>query len=151
MKKKMKASVLFRKMIHVACSDYRQLLGVSDYEIKIVYKDDDRKSTTMRDENGDYDVLADCKTDRRYLVATINIYPVLWVKWQKKQTTTEDVLRTIAHECAHIATEHLFTLAVSIYKDSGEMEDAHEMLTERFSRVVYQLERDQAELKRLRK
>jgi hypothetical protein len=78
-------------------------------------------------ENGGL-VAADINVNRRYLTADINIYPHGVKQW--RNGTDEDMERIVAHETAHIATQHLFDVAVATYRDEGEMHDAWETLTE---------------------
>src|SRR5258707_814799 len=75
-------------------------IGVSHYTGDILYMEKDK-------ENCEGDItLAQCNVDRRYLRATIKIYPALVRRW--KTDGDQYVEDTIAHEVAHIATQHMF-------------------------------------------
>ena len=102
-------------------------MGVSEFIGDILWKSEDKLS-----EDG-YKIQAEINVDRRYLRATLSIYPIFIVDWKERGDSETE--RVIAHEVAHIATAHLYYLATCIYKDSGEMKDAWETLTERIGRL----------------
>lgn len=121
-----------KKLIREACKRHAWNLQVTEYEIDIHYMTDDVED--------DFSITnASITTDRRYLSATLKIYPHLLKRAKKEGLhVIEDV---IAHEMSHIVTDHLYCLATSIYKDDGEMKDAWESLTERISRLSLALEK----------
>lgn len=124
--KKMKALVI------AAIKRHAWNIGVSHYTGDILYMEEDCKK-------GEYFTLASADVDRRYLRATFKIYPELIKRWEREgDQYVEDA---IAHEVAHIATQHLYDVAVATYRDEGEMKDAWETLTEVVSRLSIKLDK----------
>ncbi len=109
-------------------------IGVSHYSGDILYMEDD----ATKDED-DSQTIATIDVDRRYLKATIKIFPYAIREW--KQVGDDFIKNAIAHEVAHIATSHLHWLAVSVYKDSGEMKDAWETLTQVVANLSLKIEK----------
>jgi len=89
---------------------------------------------------GDSSVLASMNVDMRYLNANLYIYPSMIRNWNQKIMDDEDIKDAIAHEISHIATNHMYMLATSIYKDEGEMKDAWESLTTVIGRLVHEID-----------
>lgn len=119
---------------------YAWNIGVSHYQGDIHYMaepdtDDGHRGVT----------LATMTTDRRYLRATLRIFPLLVKKW--KEGEKDYVSAVIAHEVGHLATQHLYDVAVATYRDDGEMKDAWETLTEVVGRMAHKI----AELEEKRK
>lgn len=102
-------------------------IGVSHYNGDIIYADDDKKSDDGGFVNGEMHV------DRRYLHATLYIFPEAIRNWQ--QDGDDFIEHLVAHEAAHIATQHMMDLVISCYKDQGETKDAWESLTEMIGRM----------------
>lgn len=98
-------------------------IGVSHYDIDILYMDKDK-----HDDDTDDIVMAEMTTNRRYLNGVMKIYPALIKMWDKKEK--DEIKRCIHHEVAHLATQHVMDLMVSCYKDEGETKDAWETLTQ---------------------
>ncbi len=114
-----------KKYIHTLCQQHAWNMGVSHYTIDIVYMKEDKP-------DGEFDVHAEMTVDRRYLHGTLTIYPAAFAKWKKNDQSMNHV---IAHEIAHLATDHLHRMATCVYKDEGEVKDAWEMLTESISQM----------------
>lgn len=129
------------KGIEKACKEYivsrfrkhAWNIGVSNYQVDFHYMDEACESD-HKDGAFDHITNAEINVDRRYLHATIKIYPKVWREmWEKGDKKRID--EVVAHETAHIATQHMMTLAVSCYKDEGETKDAWESLTEVVARL----------------
>jgi hypothetical protein len=116
-----------RKLVRESFVRHARNIGVGHYTTDIHYMTADKPS------QDDSSVAADITVNRRYLTAEIHIYPHGVQYWRRNGDAAMD--RVIAHETSHIATQHLFDVAVATYRDEGEMKDAWETLTE----VVAQL------------
>lgn len=132
MKKSNPVPEKIKKLVREACKRHAWNLQVTEYQIDVHYMTEDK-------EDDDGITQADMTTDRRYLKATLRIYPHLLETAKKKGISVIDDV--VAHEISHIATSHLYELATSIYKDEGEMKDAWESLTERISRLSLALDK----------
>lgn len=109
-------------------------MGVSHYMGDIIYMQKDKS----RDDDGT--TLAECRVDRRYLTASFRIYPAAVKEWKERgDVAMEEV---IAHEVAHILTDHLHYLAICCYKDEGETKDAWESLTSSIARISEKLDKE---------
>lgn len=109
-----------------------KILNLNDYSVQIRWmKENDEGS--LREGN---DLLASIHVDKRYLKATIAVFPCLVTKWSDKKNGKEDIKHALFHEVAHIATQHFFDVATSIYKDEGETKDAWETCTERIAQLT---------------
>lgn len=104
-------------------------IGVSHFELDIEYMAD-QKSEDCKHEV----TQGEMKTDRRYLHGTLRLYPVVLKNWEKGEK--DQVKKVVYHEIAHLATQHIFDIATSCYKDEGETKDAWESLTEVISRMA---------------
>ena len=124
----------FQNLVTDCVDKYVKILGVSEYDVDFLYVGEDDKKPGR-----EYDsyILASTSVTRRYLTATIKIYPHLVTRWKKRGR--EAVEECMAHECSHIATQHVFDLVTSCYKDEGEVLDAWESLTERMGRIAARL------------
>lgn len=124
----------FKAIIRDSASRYRHKLGFLHFEVKILYMDDDLDA---EDSSRGGLVRAQFNADRRYLRGTMKIYPNLYESWSKKEFSTEEVKKIIAHEISHMATQHMFDVAVASFKDEGETKDAWESLTTIVGRLLY--------------
>jgi hypothetical protein len=84
----------------------------------------------------------------RYLTVTVKVYPYMVNEWKKKSMNDEDIHEIIAHEMSHVATNHLYRLATSVYKDEGETKDAWESLTTIIGRLVHEVDKRRRGFKR---
>lgn len=128
MKKKKVSSIYprnFKRFVMSVVKAHSVNIGVSHYDVDLYYH---KAAKDHHGEHLDDVVAADCGVQRRYLKASINIYPVTLKYW--KQSRKETVEEIICHEVAHIATQHFFDVATARYCDDGEMKDAWETLTE---------------------
>lgn len=140
MKKQGRVDLKFKRAVKDSLRRHAWNMGVSDYVVDILYMEDDKKP--VRD---GMHTLAEIIVDRRYLKATLSIYPLTEKRWRELGNhQLEDV---IAHEVAHIATQEMFDVATATYREEGEMHDAWERLTERFSRISMKLD---AELRHIK-
>lgn len=110
-------------------------MGVSLYQGDIIYMANDE----VRTRGGD--LMAEMDVDRRYLKATLKIYPVAIKRW--KEDGDDFIEHLVAHETAHIVTQHMMDMATSVYKDDGEMKDAWETLTEIIGRMSLNIDNNQ--------
>lgn len=112
--------------------DAQLYMSTQQYSIDYGFAKKDKPS--RHEDEGISNTIAEITTDRRYLKATIAIYPYAL-------TLTEDRLKAaIYHEVAHTLTDPLFYIATSVYKDEGETLDARESLTEICSRMALALD-----------
>lgn len=133
MKKKPGVDPKLKRLVIDSLRRHAWNMGVSHYKGDIVYMEEDRI------EEGEGPTHASMTIDRRYLRAVLKIYPAAIKRWKTEgDRSIEDL---IAHETAHILTEHLYHLATAVYKDSGEMEDAREALTESIGRLSVMLDK----------
>lgn len=107
-------------------------LGISEYEVDILWM-----GKEMEDNGENYPTVAEIDVLRRYLKATIKIYPCFVKEWEERGD--EFVEKTIAHEVAHIATAHLKDCAYYRHVEQSEIKDAWETLTERLGRLSFKL------------
>lgn len=112
-----------RLIVKKAIRDYRYCIYRGDFNIDIAWHSEDKDDVRMN-----HEVIADCSVNRRYLTATINIYPPMAKTWLREKNESW-VRGIIAHEVAHLATEHVKDLMYSSFKDEGETKDAWEILT----------------------
>lgn len=130
--KKQKIPQKLKKLVLEALRRHAWNIGVSHFRGDILWMQEDKKN-----EEGEL-ISAEMRVDRRYLNATLKIYPIAIKDWQERGD--EHMESVVAHEVAHIATEHLRQMAISTYKDSGELEDAWETLTEVVGRLSTQID-----------
>jgi len=128
----------FRKMVVDDVYRYLDILGFNQYKPQIFYmkKDDDK------DYIGDgsfSEKLASVIVDRRYLDLRVNIYPNFVERWKDKSFDDNDVHEAIAHEVSHVATEHMYIMATTTYKDEGEVTDARENATQIVARLAHRI------------
>lgn len=128
----------FRKMIADDVRRYLNVLGMNHYRSKIFYRKHDKD--TEGHTCGEGKVAAEATVDMRYLTVDVKIYPWVIHDWKKKWFTDDDVHHIIAHEMSHVATNHMYRLATSIYKDEGETKDAWESLTTIIGRLVHEID-----------
>lgn len=110
-------------------------IGVSHFTGDVLYMDQDKESA-----RGDNVIEAEMVVDRRYLHATLKVYPAAVQKWREQGEPYIEHL--VAHEVAHVATAHLYEVGTATYRDEGEMKDAWETLTEVVARLSMKLEKD---------
>lgn len=115
-------------------------IGVSHYVGDILWMEEDKK-------HDDTYTHAEMDVDRRYLRATLKLFPIFIELW--KTDGNQYVENTIAHEVAHCATAHLYHVATARYCDDGEMQDAWETLTETLSRVSVKLDAERRPTKKV--
>lgn len=119
-----------RTFIRESAQRHAWNMEVTDYQVDIEYMEKDKEDKEDR-----YGITkAESCVNRRYLKCSIRIYPVCYNQY-KKQGWEEKIDHTIAHEVAHIATQHFIDCATARYLDDGEMNDAWEMVTERIARM----------------
>lgn len=139
-KKKLKSPAApskFRKLVLDAMRRHCWNIGVSHFKGDILYMDED--DSKLQSNGSTSYVMMSMNTDRRYLRATLKIFPEAIRRW--KEDGDETVEKCIAHEVAHIATQHMMDLVVACYKDEGECKDAWESLTETIGRLSYEIHR----------
>lgn len=120
------------KKIRTWVKDAQRYLSVTQYRIDYGFAKENKPS--RHEDEGLANTIAEITTDRRYLKATIAIYPYAL-------TLPENRLKAaIYHEVAHVLTDPLFYIATSVYKDEGETLDARESLTEICSRMAMALD-----------
>ena len=119
-------------------------IGVSHYIGDILWMEEDKTGEGDRDT---YKVHASIDIDRRYLRATLKLHPIFIENW--KSDGNEYVENTIAHEIAHIATQHCYDIATATYRNEGEMKDAWEMLTEMIGRLSSKLDAERRPKKKV--
>ena len=136
----------FRQMVAEDVRRYLNVIGMNHYRTQIAYmhKDSSKDSHTC----GDGKVAAEAAVDMRYLTLSVKIYPFIIEDWKKKHIDDEDVHHIIAHEMAHVATQHMYRLATSVYKDEGETKDAWESLTTIIGRLVHEVDKRRRGFKR---
>lgn len=120
----------FRTIVRDAIEKYRDELCVRDYDISSTYHSHDEEGS-----DGQQPPSMAIKVNRRYVRANINIYPAALRDW--KELGDESLRRTVAHEIAHIETQHIYEIALASFKDPGELTDAWERLTQIIGRYAY--------------
>ena len=130
-----------REMIAEDVKKYIHILGMNHYDTKIFYLKKEFASENYETTPEGNVKAASTQVDMRYLTVNFQIYPFLIDQWKTKNMADEDVHGVIAHEVAHLATNHLYRMATSIYKDDGEMKDAWESCTTIIGRLLSDVER----------
>lgn len=125
----------FRKVVKDAVVDYQYAMDTNPYVVDVAWMEEDE--TEREGKTHSNYTLASIHVYRRYLKATVKIYPILAEEYKKHGV--ERVKECIAHEMAHLATQHLYDVAVAAYRDEGEMSDAWETLTEIIGRMAYKI------------
>lgn len=110
-------------------------IGVSHFELDIYYMKDPKQA----DDRVGSDIAASMTTDRRYLRGTFRVYPSVEKMWKDKNK--EEVIEVVHHEIAHLATQHIYDVAVATYRDEGETRDAWETLTTIIGRMSVELDK----------
>lgn len=105
-------------------------IGVSHFTGEILYMEENSQEKI--------DVAADITPDRRYLKFILRIYPLCLQEYAEKGE--EALSEIIAHEMAHLATTHLYSLAVTPYKTQDELTEVWESLTQRVGQLSFKLE-----------
>lgn len=123
-----------KKIVQQEIRDVRRLMGREEYVIHTNYLDDDKNT-----EDTNTPIHAEMHVDRRYLTASLNVYPVVIRLWNEKRMSDDELQETIAHEVAHIATEQMKDLIFSPFKNEGEAKDAWENLTTLVGRLLHSL------------
>lgn len=122
-KKTDKVSAVFKRFIIECFKKHAAILNVGHYEMDIYY---------MR-EASQVDAAMSINIRRRYLDFVLRIYPAVQEMWRKGERDEIDAM--VAHETAHLVTQHMMDIAVATYKDEGETTDAWEALTETIGRL----------------
>jgi len=124
----MKISKNLKAFVKNCIDRHRYNIYAGEYTIDVEYAADDKPGD---DPGAGAHVMGEMIVDRRYLKATLRLYPkALNYYYDGNRDTLEDI---IAHEVCHIATEHMKDLIYSCFKDEGEVKDAWESLTQRLS------------------
>lgn len=139
-KKASSLSPKFKKLIEESVDRYLDVLGMKHYKTRVLYMKQDVEPSDERMMSGGT-VAASTNVDMRYLRVTIRVYPNTINAWTSKRASDEEIKSIIAHEMAHIATHHLYTVGVATYRDSGEMTDAWEALTTIVGRLLYDVDK----------
>lgn len=130
--KKLKVPKKLKRLVIDAAKRHAWNIGVSHFDGDVLWMAEDEKYEGNHKH-------AEIDVDRRYLKATFKIFPVAIKFW--KSDGDEYMEHTIAHEVAHIATQHLYELAIATYRDEGEMKDAWETLTEVIGKLSVNLDK----------
>ena len=118
------------KILHAA-KKHAWNMGVSNYTMGLLEATDDIS-------RGGYHIEAEMDVDKRYLHAKLKVYP----QFIKKAAKDDEFLNeTIAHEMAHLVTQHFFDVATATYRGEEEMIDAWETCTEKISRLSLEIDR----------
>lgn len=136
--KKLVVPKALKKLVLDAIKRHAWNIGVSHFVGDVLWMAEDKKI------DGHY-VVAEDSVDRRYLRCTFKLYPEFIKHWRNDGDPY--VESTIAHEVAHIATQHLFDVAIARYCDDGEMKDAWETLTEVIGKLSTRLDRAKRKVK----
>ena len=135
-------------MVTTDVTRYLDIIGMNHYRAKVVFLKKDDSSDEEHHCCGTGTVAAEANVGMRYLTVTVRIHPYLVNHWKKKIMSDEEVHEIIAHEMSHVATHHLYVLATSVYKDSGETKDAWESLTTIIGRLVHEVDKRRRGFKR---
>ena len=127
------------KLINNAVIRYLKVLGYCNYEVRIHYSK--VATPSMVEQRSTGDAAATMSVDLRYMRAHLKVFPYIIDGWKNKKVTSQEVEEIIAHEVSHIATNHLFTIAVATYKEEGETIDSWENLTTVVGRLVFEVDR----------
>lgn len=119
-----------KSIVRAAIGDYTLILSIRDYRIDLAWCSEPKSG-----EREDADLHGEISVDRRYLTATITFYPAFAAKW-KRDKSIEDMRAMVAHELAHIATEHMKELIYEPFKGRDEVRDAWESLTSRIANLM---------------
>lgn len=128
-----------RKIVSKAVGDYRWELGMQIWKVDIEYACEDKKS-----DDQESSIAASINVNRRYLEATITIYPNTVTRFTTKRCNEQNIREVIAHEISHIATQHFMDVATARYCDDGEMRDAWETCTSVIGKLIYQLDKERS-------
>lgn len=120
----------FKEVLREAIKEYRIDLGATVFNIEVRYMDGD----DVKD-NRKVDTAMGILVGRRYYTATLFVYPRALDVFEKDGE--EQFREAVAHEIAHIETQHLFECASSPYKSEEETVDAWERLTTVLGRYLY--------------
>jgi hypothetical protein len=120
---------------------YLNVLGLKQYKPKVLYMMEEREVNHDDPGHSHGVVAASAEVDKRYLTVHVRVFPWLVDGWVAKRVSDEEVSEIIAHEISHVATDHMYTLATSVYKDHGEMGDAWESLTTIIGRLVFEVDK----------
>lgn len=123
-----------KKLIVDAARRHAWNIGVSNFVINYMEKDEEGFSGGDRPNK-----MASMTTDRRYLTGMLRIFPCAVRQWKREGDAFMEQL--VAHEVAHLATQHLYQMAYSVYKDEGETRDAWETLTETVGRMSCRIDK----------
>ena len=121
----------FKKIVREAVKLYRKELNADAFNVDVVYHSEEKEPISSSIGKAAMDI----KITRRYLQAALNVYPCALTEW--KRDGDEALREIIAHEIAHLETQHMFDVAVATYRDEGEMNDAWERLTTVLGRFLY--------------
>lgn len=102
-------------------------LKVEHYQVSITYIEEPKRGNEEENTAGEMDV------QRRYMAANLRLYPCVLQYWKDgKKKLIEEI---VAHEYAHLVTQHFIEVATATYRDEGEMKDAWEGVTEVIARL----------------
>lgn len=140
-KPKVKSSipVALEKLVVESVNRYKNVLGFNHYKIDIYFQQKPKKVSLEQHVGGE--AAADTTVDMRYLRAVINIYPYIINGYIEKKITNQEIEEIIAHEVAHLATNHLFKIAMATYKEEGESHDSWESLTTIVGRLIFEVDK----------
>lgn len=141
MAKTKRATELYKKFVRETARQAAWNIGVSNYQIDIHYMEKDKPLCAC----GEDIVAGEMTVDRRYLRGVLRLYPYVLKKWNSGDK--ERVREVVHHEVAHLATQHMMTIATASYKDEGETKDAWESLTETVARLSLNLDKYKREKK----
>lgn len=122
----------FKTFVRKCVQEFAWHLKIQHYDVELFFE----QKQPAGDE-GEVKTAASTKVDRKYLKATIYIYPRTLDEWQFKNKV--QIGRIVAHEIAHIATQHLFDLTQTQWKTPTETNDAWESLTEIVARLTHRV------------
>lgn len=128
-KKTVKINPAFRKFIRECLDMYQDILRVDFYHGTIEYMTE--KSST--------NAAMSINIRRRYLDFNMRIYPYCEELWKKGEK--QELAEMVAHESAHLLTQHMMDMATATYKDEGETTDAWESLTESIGRLACRIDK----------
>lgn len=125
-------------LINNAVIRYLDVLGFKNYNVHIYFSKVAAPNNVEQRSAGD--AAATMSVDLRYMRANLKVFPYIIDGWKNKKVSSQEIEEIIAHEVSHIATNHLFTIAVATYKEEGETHDAWEGLTTIVGRLVHEVD-----------
>lgn len=129
----------FKSLVDSDISRYMNILGMNHYRQRVMYRKNDQGGRSQGD-MGTLKVAAEATVNKRYLTVDVKIYPWVIEEWKKKNMNDNDIHDVISHEIAHVATDHMYRLALASFKDEGETNDAWESLTTIVGRLIREVD-----------